>query len=78
MKYHLLGKSGLRVSELCLRAMTFGEEWGWGASKDESRKIFDAYVNAGGILLILLISILKAQARNILVNLFPLIENNLF
>jgi aryl-alcohol dehydrogenase-like predicted oxidoreductase len=24
------------------------EEWGWGASKDESRKIFDAYVNAGG------------------------------
>src|ERR687889_599784 len=48
MKYHLLGKSGLRVSELCLGAMTFGEEWGWGASKDESRKIFDAYVNAGG------------------------------
>ena len=28
--------------------MTFGEEWGWGASKDESRKIFNAYVNAGG------------------------------
>jgi aryl-alcohol dehydrogenase-like predicted oxidoreductase len=48
MKYHLLGKSGLRVSELCLGAMTFGEEWGWGASKDECRKIFDTYVNAGG------------------------------
>ena len=48
MKYHLLGKSGLRVSELCQGAMTFGEEWGWGASKDESRKIFDAYVSAGG------------------------------
>jgi aryl-alcohol dehydrogenase-like predicted oxidoreductase len=48
MKYNLLGKSGLRVSELCLGAMTFGEEWGWGASKDECRKIFDAYVNAGG------------------------------
>jgi aryl-alcohol dehydrogenase-like predicted oxidoreductase len=48
MKYYLLGKSGLRVSELCLGAMTFGEEWGWGASKDESRKIFNAYVNAGG------------------------------
>lgn len=27
MKYNLLGKSGLRVSELCLGAMTFGEEW---------------------------------------------------
>jgi aryl-alcohol dehydrogenase-like predicted oxidoreductase len=48
MKYHLLGKSGLRVSELCLGSMTFGEEWGWGASKEECRKIFNAYVDAGG------------------------------
>jgi aryl-alcohol dehydrogenase-like predicted oxidoreductase len=48
MKYHLLGKSGLRVSELCLGAMTFGEEWGWGASKEECHKIFNAYVDAGG------------------------------
>jgi aryl-alcohol dehydrogenase-like predicted oxidoreductase len=28
--------------------MTFGEEWGWGASKEESKKIFDAYAEAGG------------------------------
>jgi aryl-alcohol dehydrogenase-like predicted oxidoreductase len=28
--------------------MTFGEEWGWGASKDESRQIFDTFVEAGG------------------------------
>jgi aryl-alcohol dehydrogenase-like predicted oxidoreductase len=48
MKYFLLGKSGLRVSEICLGTMTFGKEWGWGASKEESRKIFDAYVNSGG------------------------------
>jgi len=48
MKYRLLGKSGLRVSELCLGTMTFGEDWGWGASKDESRRIFEAYVEAGG------------------------------
>ncbi|MEH2393227.1 MAG: aldo/keto reductase [Nostoc sp.] len=48
MKYKLLGKSGLRVSELSLGTMTFGEDWGWGASVDESRKIFDAYVEAGG------------------------------
>jgi aryl-alcohol dehydrogenase-like predicted oxidoreductase len=48
MNYKLLGKSGLRVSELSLGTMTFGEEWGWGSSKDESRKIFDAYVEAGG------------------------------
>ena len=48
MKYYLLGKTGLKVSELCIGAMTFGQEWGWGASKDESRKIFNAYVQAGG------------------------------
>ena len=48
MRYKLLGRSGLRVSELCLGTMTFGEDWGWGASKDESRRIFDTYAEAGG------------------------------
>src|SRR6202041_3532645 len=48
MRYRLLGKSGLRVSELCLGTMTFGEDWGWGASKDESRKVYDAFLEAGG------------------------------
>src|SRR5262245_52306408 len=48
MRYKLLGKSGLRVSELCLGTMTFGDDWGWGASKEESRKIFDAFAEAGG------------------------------
>ena len=48
MRYKLLGRSGLRVSELCLGTMTFGEEWGWGASKQESKRIFDAFVAAGG------------------------------
>lgn len=48
MRYKLLGKSGLRVSELCLGTMTFGEDWGWGSSKDESKKIFDAFTEAGG------------------------------
>jgi aryl-alcohol dehydrogenase-like predicted oxidoreductase len=48
MRYKLLGRSGLRVSEICLGTMTFGEEWGWGASKEESKKIFDAYVTGGG------------------------------
>ena len=48
MRFRLLGRSGLRVSELALGTMTFGEAWGWGASKDESRRIFDAYAEAGG------------------------------
>ena len=48
MRYRLLGRSGLRVSELCLGTMTFGEDWGWGSSKEESRQIFDAFFEAGG------------------------------
>ncbi|WP_404476561.1 aldo/keto reductase [Novosphingobium sp. BL-52-GroH] len=44
--YRLLGRSGLRVSPLSLGTMTFGEEWG--AQEDESRRIFDAYVDRGG------------------------------
>lgn len=48
MRYKLLGTSGLRVSELCLGTMTFGETWGWGASKEESQKIFTTFVEAGG------------------------------
>jgi aryl-alcohol dehydrogenase-like predicted oxidoreductase len=48
MRYKLLGRSGLRVSELCLGTMTFGDDWGWGAPKDESQKIFDRFVDGGG------------------------------
>ncbi len=48
MQYKLLGKSGLRVSEICLGTMTFGEDWGWGSSKKESKKIYDAFREAGG------------------------------
>lgn len=48
MNYRLLGRSGLRVSELALGTMTFGEEWGWGASREESRRQFDAFVARGG------------------------------
>src|SRR5246500_5155782 len=48
MKYRLLGNSGLRVSEAALDTMTFGEEWGWGSVKDEARKVYDAFREAGG------------------------------
>lgn len=48
MNYQLLGRTGLRVSDLSLGTMTFGEEWGWGANKEESRRMFDAYAEAGG------------------------------
>ena len=48
MRYKLLGNSGLRVSELCLGTMTFGEDWGWGSDKEESRTVFQAFAEAGG------------------------------
>ena len=48
MNYQLLGRSGLRVSDLCLGTMTFGDDWGWGAAKDQARKIYDAFREAGG------------------------------
>ena len=48
MRYVLFGRSGLRVSELCLGAMTFGPDWGWGADREESRRMFEAFAEAGG------------------------------
>jgi len=48
MKFKLLGKSGLRVSELGLGSMTLGNAWGWGSEKDEAKKIFDTFTDAGG------------------------------
>ena len=78
MKYHLLGKSGLRVSELCLGAMTFGEEWRWGASKDESRKIFDAYVNAGGNFIDTANKYIEGTSEKYIGEFISSIENNLF
>jgi len=48
MRYKLLGKSGLRVSEVCLGTMTFGEDWGWGAGKDECKKQLDIFTDLGG------------------------------
>ena len=46
--YVTLGRSGLRVSPLCLGTMTFGEDWGWGASPADSHAILTEYVERGG------------------------------
>ncbi len=48
MRYTLLGRTGLRVSELWLGTMTFGEDWGWGAPKDACGRMLDIYADAGG------------------------------
>ncbi|MFW9990842.1 MAG: aldo/keto reductase [Candidatus Odinarchaeota archaeon] len=48
MRYKLLGKSGLRVSEISLGTMTFGTKWGWGADKEASKQILNTFTEAGG------------------------------
>lgn len=47
--YRLLGRSGLRVSPLCLGTMTFGVgPGGWGSSDEEAAHIVDSYIDRGG------------------------------
>jgi aryl-alcohol dehydrogenase-like predicted oxidoreductase len=50
MRYKLFGRTGLRVSELCLGTMTFGNDWkpNLGADAAQSCAIFEAFANAGG------------------------------
>ena len=48
MRFRLLGRSGLRVSGLCLGTMTFDDDLAWGASKEISRQIYTAFLEAGG------------------------------
>ncbi len=44
MNYRRLGRTGLKVSEICLGTM----QWGWTASEEESVQVMDAFVEAGG------------------------------
>jgi aryl-alcohol dehydrogenase-like predicted oxidoreductase len=46
--YRTLGRSGLRVSPLCLGTMTFGQDWPWGADEATSVAILDRYAEGGG------------------------------
>jgi len=46
--YVTLGRSGLRVSPLCLGGMTFGEDLGWGSSVKDSESIIAKYLELGG------------------------------
>ncbi|MFI5896073.1 aldo/keto reductase [Actinoplanes sp. NPDC051513] len=66
MRYRTLGTSGLRVSELILGAMTFGEHGGVGAPAEECCKIVDAYVEAGGNAIDTAINYRDGQSEEIL------------
>jgi aryl-alcohol dehydrogenase-like predicted oxidoreductase len=47
-QYHLLGRSGLRVSPLCLGTMTFGNDWGWGSPRETAHELLARYLDQGG------------------------------
>lgn len=48
LRYRLFGNTGLRVSEICLGTMSFGQQWGFGADEATSHKVLDAYAEQGG------------------------------
>src|SRR5262245_7204966 len=48
MDYHLLGRSGLRVSQVALGTMTFGATTGWGVGAETAAELYEVYREAGG------------------------------
>jgi len=48
LRYTTLGRSGLRVSNLCLGTMSFGTQWGFGADAETSHQILSTFADAGG------------------------------
>ncbi len=48
LDYRLLGQTGLKVSEICLGTMSFGETWGFGADEKTSHQVLSTYADAGG------------------------------
>ena len=47
MEYRYIGKTGLRVSPICMGTMTFGNE-AWGCGLEDSKRIVDAFIDGGG------------------------------
>lgn len=48
LAYRTLGKTGLKVSEICLGTMSFGQNWGFGADEETSHQILSTYADSGG------------------------------
>ena len=71
MRYTTFGRTGLRVSELVLGAMTFGEQGGVGAPIEECRRILDAYAEAGGNIVDTAINYRGGASEEILGELLP-------
>ncbi len=48
LRYKLLGRSGVRVSQICLGTMSFGDAWGFGADEATSHRVIEAFAERGG------------------------------
>lgn len=48
MEYKPLGNTSLRVSELCLGTMVFGETGSRGADENTSKKLIQQFIAEGG------------------------------
>ena len=48
MKFTVLGRTGLRVSQVALGTGNFGTGWGHGADPDTAEAVFNGYAQAGG------------------------------
>lgn len=48
MKYSTLGRSGLKVSEICFGSMGLGKDWNWGADRQSSFELLETFARAGG------------------------------
>jgi aldo/keto reductase family protein len=65
MRYRLFGLTGLRVSELFLGAMTFGEQGGVGAPPEECARILDTCAEAGGNAVVTAVNYRGAQSEEL-------------
>jgi aryl-alcohol dehydrogenase-like predicted oxidoreductase len=65
VRYRLLGNTGLRVSEVFLGAMTFGEQGGVGAPPEECRAMLNAFADAGGNVIDTAINYRSGQSEEI-------------
>ncbi len=66
MRYRLLGQTGLRVSELFLGAMSFGEHGEGGVPLQECRRMLDLYAEAGGNVIDTAINYRGGESENVL------------
>lgn len=48
MRYKLLGRSGLRVSEIALGTLNFGETKDWGVSAEDAARLLGIFADHGG------------------------------